>query len=98
MKVQKDRENLVQAVKAQLSFHSKSCTNLFACKYFTQFYLNPAYVMHISLYITLYNKCNFSLSPLPGLDRRELGATSTENINISNTSVFIIITDTGVSA
>lgn len=95
MKVQKDRENLVQAVKAQLSFQRQSCKNLFSCWDFTQFYINPTHVMHISLYITLYN---FSLSPLPGLDRRELDATSTENINISNTSLFIIIRDTGVSA
>lgn len=84
MKVQKDRENLVQAVKAQLSFQRKSCKSLFSCRDFTLFYTNPTYVMHISLYITLYN---FSLSPLPGLGRRELDATSTENINISDISV-----------
>lgn len=95
MKVQKDRENLVQAVKAQLSFQRKRCENLFSCRDFTIFYINPTYVMHISLYITLYN-C--SLSTLPGLDRRKLDATSTEHINISDISLFIIITDTGVSA
>lgn len=98
MKVQKDRENLVQAVKARLSFQGKSCKNLFACRYFTQFHINPTYVMHISLYITQYNKCDFSSNPLSGLDRRELNATSTENINISNISLFIMIRDTGVSA